>query len=120
MKNLTFCLNLLVMVLTFGCRNNNSHLSLKTSDTKTTFAYEATYPLSKTDKLETYFQKEINNELPLDQFVDATVSLASGEKFHLKATEGNLIIKYNKVNSSLEGYVNVKKLTENISKILRD
>ena len=120
MKNLTFCLSLLVMVLTFGCRNNNSHLSLKTSDTKTTFAFEATYPLSKTDKLERYFQKEINNELPLGQFVDATVSLSSGEKFHLKATEGNLIIKYNKVNSSLEGYVNVKKLTENISKILRD
>ncbi|MDN3585172.1 hypothetical protein QWY86_00730 [Pedobacter aquatilis] len=120
MKTLTYCLSCLLVVLTFGCRNNNSNLSLKTSDTKTTFAFEATYPVSKTDKLETFFQKEINNELPLDQFVDATVSLTSGEKFHIKATEGNLKLEFDKVHNSLESYKKVKNLTEDISKVLRN
>ncbi|WP_316739790.1 hypothetical protein [Pedobacter aquatilis] len=120
MKTLTYCLSCLLLALTFGCRNHNSHLSLKTSDTKSTFTYEAIYPESKTGMLEAYFQKEINNELPLNQFVDATVSLASGERFHLKATEGNLKIDFNKMNNSLQSYRKVKKLTENISKILRD
>ncbi|WP_231459075.1 MULTISPECIES: hypothetical protein [unclassified Pedobacter] len=89
MKTLIYSLSCLLIVLTFGCRNHNSKLNLKTSDTNTEFSYEALYPESKTDKLEAYLQKEINNDLPLDQLVDATVSLTSGAKFHLKASEGS-------------------------------
>ena len=110
----------MLLSISFGCHTNNSNLSIKVKDSGTIYSFEARYPESKTGMLETYIDQELNNELPLDQHIDLIVNLANGEKFNLKASKGILKIEFDKKNSSVRGYIEVKKLAEGIKNRLSE
>ncbi|MFC3561985.1 hypothetical protein [Pedobacter jamesrossensis] len=118
MKNIIYATLLLAAMLAFGCYNN-ANLNISVNDTDSEYTYTAVYPISKTDKLEAYLDRELNNELPLDEHIDTFVTLVNEEKFNLKASKGTLSIKFDKKNSSIAGYVKIKKLTDGISEILK-
>ncbi len=120
MKNIFYSIAILVAALGFGCRNGESHLSVSTIDNQSDFKFEANYAESKTGKLEKYLDSALNNELPLDQHIDLFVNLNGSDKFNLKAKKGWLEINFDKRNSSLAGYMKVKKLTEGIKKKLTE
>jgi len=120
MKKHIYAILLLMITLSFGCKTNDSNLSLRVEDTETTFIYDAVYPVSKTAKLEEYIAKELSNKLPMNQKVDATVNLVSGELIKVKATRGVLNIKFDKRNSAVTGYIKIKKFTDGISKVLSE
>ncbi len=120
MKKNIFAILLSAITLSFGCKNNDTNLSINVKDSKTDFTYDAVYPESKTRKLEKYIAHQLNNELPMDQNIDASVNLVNGEKFNLKATKGILKIYFDKKNSSVTGYIKMKKFTDGISTILSE
>jgi hypothetical protein len=120
MKKIICAIMLLTITLGFGCKTNDSKLNIQVKDTETAFTYDAIYPVSKTDKLKDYMAKQLSNTLPLDQKVDATVNLLSGELLNIKATEGVLSIHFDKRNGSVTNFIKIKKLTDGISKILSE
>lgn len=120
MKNIFYSIAILVVALSVGCRNGEGHLSVSTIDNQSDFKFEANYAESKTDKLEKYLDSALNNELPLDQHIDLLVNLNGSDKFNLKAKKGWLEINFDKKNSSLAGYIKVKKLTEGIKSELME
>lgn len=120
MKHKLYLTAILFTALTFGCRNSGGHLSLSTTDSDTNFKFEAKYAESKTAKLEKYLDSVLDNELPLDQHIDLFVNLNGSDKFNLKAQKGWLTIDFDKRNSSLAGYMKVKKLTEGIKEKLTE
>jgi len=120
MKKIIYAILLLTTPLSFGCKTNESNVSIRVKDTETAFTYDAVYPLSKTEKLEDYVAQQLNNELPMDQNVDTSINWVNGEKFGLKTSKGVLSIQFDKRNSSVTGYVKIKKFTDGISEILSD
>ncbi|WP_431293958.1 hypothetical protein [Pedobacter sp. P26] len=120
MKNIFYSIAILVVALIFGCNSGEGHLSVSTIENQSDFKFEANYAESKTDKLEKYLDSALNNELPLDQHIDLFVNLNGSDKFNLKAKKGWLVIDFDKRNSSLAGYMKVKKLTEGIKKKLTE
>jgi hypothetical protein len=120
MKNIIYSIAILVATLGYGCHNSGGSLSLSTWDTNTSFKFEAKYAGDKTGKLEKYLDSALNNELPLDQNIDLFVNLNGSDKFNLKAKKGWLDINFDKRNSSLSGYMKVKKLTEGIKQKLTE
>lgn len=114
MKKIIYAIALLAITLSFGCSSGRSNLSIRVKDSSTEYTFEATYPENKTRKLERYLEHELNNELPLDQHIDLIVGMVNGEKFNLKATKGNLKIQFDKKNSSVTGYIKIKKLAEGL------
>ncbi|RBQ02800.1 hypothetical protein [Pedobacter miscanthi] len=120
MKNILYSIAILFTFLSFGCHGGGGYLSIKTKDTGTFFNFEAKYADSKTGKLEKYLDSALNNELPLDQNIDLLVNLNGGDTFNLKAKKGWLVIDFDKRNSSLAGYVKVKKLTDGIKQKLSE
>ena len=120
MKNIIYSIAILVIILANGCRNSGGHLSVSTMDNNTDFKFEAKYAEDKTGKLEKYLDSALNNELPLDQNIDLFVNLNGSDKFNLKAKKGWLVIDFDKRNSSLAGYMKVKKLTEGIKQKLME
>lgn len=118
MKNIIFSIAILLSTLVYGCHNSGGYLSINATDTNTEFKFEAKYAEDKTDKLEKYLDSALNNELPLDQNIDLFVNLNGNDKFNLKAKKGWLAIDFDKRNSSLAGYMKVKKLTEGIKQKL--
>ena len=120
MKKIIYAIMFLTIALSGGCKTNDSKLNIRVKDTGTAFIYDAVYPVSKTDKLEGYIAKQIGNDLPVDQKVDATVTLLSGELFKIKATEGVLSIQFDKRNSSVTNFIKIKKFTDGISEILSE
>lgn len=118
MKKIIFAIVLLAITLTFGCKRNDSNLSIRVKETETTYTYDAVYPVDKTDALEKYIAQQLKSELPMDQNIDATVSLIDGERFKIKATEGVLQVRFDKQNSSVTGFIKMKKFTEGISELL--
>lgn len=118
MKKVIYTIVLLVITVTLGCKSNDSNLSIRVKDTETEYTYNAVYPVSKTDELEKYIARELKNELPMDQNIDTKVSLLKGEEFRMKATEGALQIQLDKRNSSITGFIKLKKFTDGISKLL--
>lgn len=120
MKKIIFAIAFLAIILTFGCENNDSNLSIRVKENETTYTYDAVYPVSKTEQLEKYIARELKNELPMDQNVDATVSLVNGERFEIKATEGVLQVQFDKRNSSVTGFIKMKKFTDGIGELLSE
>ncbi|MFD2583401.1 hypothetical protein ACFSR6_12965 [Pedobacter vanadiisoli] len=120
MKNIFYSIAILVATLSFGCHSSGGYLSISTQDTNSSFKFEANYADGKTAKLEKYLDSALNNELPLDQHIDLFVNLNGSDKFNLKAKKGWLEISFDKRNSSLAGYMKVKKLTEGIKKKLME
>ena len=117
MKAKLFLLTLFT-ALASACTMQGDHLSLNTIDTNTAFKFEAKYSKDKTDKLEKYLDSALNNELPLNQDIDLIVNLNGKDKFKIKAQPGRLEINMDKRNSSLKGYLKLKKITEGIGKRL--
>ena len=120
MKNIFYSIAILLATLIYGCHNGEGNLSLSTMDNNTDFKFEAKYDENKTAKLEKYLDSALNNELPLDQHIDLFVNLNGSDKFNLKAKKGWLEINFDKRNSSLAGYMKVKKLTEGVKKKLTE
>lgn len=120
MKNILHSIAILFTALSFGCHSSGGNLSISTQDTNTSYKFEANYAHGKTGKLEKYLDSALNNELPLDQNIDLFVNLNGGDKFNLKAKKGWLEINFDKRNSSLAGYLKVKKLTEGIKQKLSE
>jgi hypothetical protein len=120
MKNNIYAIALLAIILSFGCSFNRSHLSVMINDGYAEYTFEAIYPESKTAKLERYLKHELNNELPLDQHIDLMVGIANGEKFNLKATKGNLKIRFYKRKGSVTGYIKIKNLVEGLREQLTE
>ena len=118
MKKVIYTILLLVIAVTLGCKSNDSNLSIRVKDTETEYTYNAVYPVSKTDELEKYIARELKNELRMDQNIDTKVSLLKGEEFRMKATEGALQIQLDKRNSSMTGFIKLKKFTDGISAVL--
>jgi len=118
MKKIFYSIAILVTALGYGCHNSGGHLSLSTLDNTTNFKFEAEYDENKTGKLEKYLDSALNNELPLDQNIDLLVNVNGSDKFNLKAKNGWLVIDFDKRNSSMAGYMKVKKLTEGIKRKL--
>lgn len=115
MKNLIY--TTLLLALSFGC--NNANLNISTRDTKAEYIYEAAYPINKTHTLEKYFSDELNKDLPLSKPIDTNMNFANGEQFNVKARKGFLSIKFDKKRSSVTGYIQMKKLTDGISDVLK-
>jgi hypothetical protein len=120
MKNIFYSIAILLSTLGYGCHNSGGYLSISAIDTNTDFKFEAKYAEAKTGKLEKYLDSALNNELPLDQNIDLFVNLNGSDKFNLKAKRGWLVIDFDKRNSSLAGYMKVKKLTEGIKQKLTE
>ncbi|MGN7989260.1 hypothetical protein ACTJKC_18075 [Pedobacter sp. 22226] len=120
MKNIFYSIAILFTVLSCGCHGGGGYLSISTQDTNNSFSFEARYAEGKTAKLEQYLDSALNNELPLDQNIDLFVNLNASDKFNLKAKKGWLEIGFDKRNSSLAGYMKVKKLTEGIKQKLSE
>ena len=120
MKRIIYTIALFVIMITFGCKSNDSNLSIRVKDTETEYTYHAIYPLSRTNELAKYIAQELKNELPMDQNIDATVSLVKGEKFKMKATEGAVQFQFDKRNSSVTGFLKMKKFTDGISQLLSE
>lgn len=120
MKNIIYSIAILFTTLGYGCHNSGGYLSISASDTNSDFKFEAKYAEDKTVKLEKYLDSALNNELPLDQNIDLFVNLNGSDKFNLKAKKGWLVIDFDKRNSSLAGYMKVKKLTEGIKQKLME
>lgn len=120
MKKNIYAIMLLTIMLGFGCKTNNSNLNIRVKDTDTTFIYDAVYPVSKTERLKNYIAKQLRDDLPVDQKVDATVNLPGGELVKIKATEGAIRINFDKRNSSAESFIKIKKFTDGISEILSE
>jgi len=119
MKTITYSLVIFFASLCYGC-HGGGHLSLKTSDTNSSFKFEASFTEDKTSKLEKYLDSALNNELPLDQNIDLFVNLNGRDKFNLKAKKGWLQIDFDKKNSSLDGYLKLKRITEGIQRKLTE
>ncbi|UKT63061.1 hypothetical protein [Pedobacter mucosus] len=119
MKNL-LCIAFILTLLTFGCSNEDGNLSLKTTDTNSAFKFEAKYPESKTAGLEKYVDSILKKELPLGRNIDLFVNLNGNDKFNLKAKMGWLEINFDKKNTSLDSYMEVKKLASDIGKKLAE
>jgi len=117
MKNLLY-LNILMALIATACRDES--LLLRTTDTGQKFTFEAQYSKSKTSRLEKYLDSALHNDLALEQNVDLVIPLNANEKFNLKAKSGWLEINFNKQNSSLNGYLKVRKLTEDIQRVLKE
>ncbi|WP_316831395.1 hypothetical protein [Pedobacter aquatilis] len=120
MKRFIYTVFLSMIMLSIGCKNNSSNLSIKVQETTSRYTYNATYPLDKTRNLQKYVARALNNDLPMDQMVDATVNLAGGERFKMKATEGILNIQFDKSSNSVSSFIKVKEFTKGISKIISD
>ncbi|KQR72312.1 hypothetical protein ASF92_03205 [Pedobacter sp. Leaf176] len=120
MKKITYAIMLLTITLGFGCKTNNSNLSIHVKDTETAFIYDAVYPVSKTGRLKNYIVKQLRNDLPVDQKVDTTVKLPDGERVKIKATEGALSIYFDKQHNSAEGFIKIKKFTDGVSEVLSE
>ena len=120
MRKITYAIILLTITLGFGCKTNNSNLNIRVKDTNTTFIYDAVYPVSKTDRLKNYIAKQLRNDLPVDQKVDAVVNLPGGELVKIKATEGAISIQFDKQLNSAESLIKIKKFTDGISEILSE
>ncbi|MDQ1140180.1 hypothetical protein [Pedobacter agri] len=120
MKTIFYGMVIFLASLSYGCKNGHNNLSLNTIDTKTEYKFIAEYDEDKTDKLEKYLDSALNNELPLDQNIDLFVNLNGTEKFNLKAQNSKLEILFDKRNSSLAGYMKVKKLAQGIQKKLME
>ncbi|MGM9474888.1 hypothetical protein ACS5PU_00610 [Pedobacter sp. GSP4] len=120
MKNKKYTLAILLAALSFGCRNSGGQLSISVKDTDVAYTFETKYAAGKTAKLEKYLDSALNNELPLDQHIDLFVNLNGSDKFNLKAKEGWMEINFDKRNSSLAGYMQVKKLAEGIKEKLTE
>ena len=120
MKKIICVIMLLTITLGIGCKTNDSKLNIRVKDTETAFTYDAVYPVSKTDVLKKYISKQLSNGLPIDQKVDATVNLLSGELLKIKATEGVLSIQFDKRNNSVKSFIKIKKFTDGISEILSE
>ena len=120
MKKIIYAIMLLTITLSYGCKTNDSRLNIRVKDTETALTYDAVYPVSKTVKLEGYIAKQTGKELPVDQKVDATVTLLSGELFKIKATEGLLNIHFDKRDNSAESFIKIKKFMDGISEVLSD
>ncbi|TCC96882.1 hypothetical protein EZ449_22080 [Pedobacter frigidisoli] len=118
MKTIIYGIAILFASLGYSCQNRSGNLSLNTTDTNSAFRFEANYAEDKTAKLKKYLDSALNNELSLDQDIDLLVNLNGKDKFNLKAKQGWLQIDFDKQNSSLNGYVKLKKLTEGIQKKL--
>lgn len=120
MKKIIYIITILVITLTFGCKSNDSNLRIRVKETEAEYTYNAVYPVSKTDQLENFVARELKNELPMDQNIDTKVSLVKGEAFRIKASEGLLQVQLDKRNSSITGFIKMKKFTEGISAVLSD
>jgi len=118
MKKIIYAILLLTITLSFGCNTNESNLSIRVKDTENAFTYDAVYPVSKTEKLKDYIAQQLNNDLPMDQNIDTAINWVDGEKFSFKASKGVLSIQFDKRNSSVTGYVKIKKFTDGISDVL--
>ena len=119
MKKIIFAILALIISLNFGCKTNNSNLSIQVKDTNTKYTYNAKYPANKTARLAEYFAKHTNIKLPLSQATDRIVILRGGEKFKLSATDGVLSIRFDKTDNQQTAYGEIKKLTAGISDILK-
>ncbi|GGI22357.1 hypothetical protein [Pedobacter mendelii] len=120
MKSIICAILLSVITLSFGCKNNYTNLSINIKDSETEFTYAANYPESKTDKLEVYIAHQLNTEFKLDQNINTSINLFNGEKISLKATKGFLKINFDKKNTSITGYIKMKKLADGISAVLSE
>ena len=120
MKNIIYSIAILFTALGYGCHNSGGYLSINATDNDTSFKFEAKYAEDKTSKLEKFLDSALNNELPLDQNIDLFVNLNGSDKFNLKAKRGWLVIDFDKRNSTMAGYMKVKKLTEGIRQKLTE
>jgi hypothetical protein len=120
MKSISYNIAILFVALGFGCHSGGGYLSINTTDTNAAFKFEVKYAENKTAKLEKYLDSALSNNLPLNQNIDLFLNLNATDKFNLKAKKGWLEINFDKRNSSLTGYMKVKKLTEGIKQKLTE
>lgn len=118
MKILLYITSILLASFSFGCKTKGGNLSLKTVDTNTAFKFTAKFDEAKTRQLNEYLDSALNNKLPLEQNIDLLVNLNGEDIFNLKANSGWLEINLDKRNTSMAGYMKVKKLTEGIQEIM--
>ena len=118
MKILLYITSILLASFSFGCKPKDGNLFLKTVDTNTSFKFTAKFDESRTGQLKEYLDSALNNKLPLKQNIDLFVDLNGADKYNLKANSGWLEVNFDKRNTSMAGYMKVKKLTEGIQEIM--
>jgi hypothetical protein len=123
MKNFLLSLSAIGLLWYIGFRylENNGNINISFSENKEEVTISAKFPKDKTKEVQNYLTKELNGS---DDFsfinteLDATITLHNKMNFYIYSNEGTLKIIMDRINNSAESYRKMKKMNEDLKKIL--
>jgi hypothetical protein len=117
--NLVLITVLLVGVFS-SCRNKGD-ISISHSESNDFYKFIAHFPKDRTKEVQRYMDGKLENGGDFsfeNSTIDGTIALDNKMNFYIKMYPGSLKIEMNKSKNSYENYARMKKMGEDMGKIL--
>ena len=114
----------LITVISVGIFSSCSHrgdISIKHSETNDFYKFSAHFPKDRTKEVQRYLDSKLENGGDFsfeNSRIDGTIALDNKMNFYIKMYPGNLKIELDKSKNSYENYARMKKMGEEMGKML--
>lgn len=121
-KLFNFVLLALVSLVVFCSCGNKGNISISHKESGDIYKFVASFPEDRTKEVQEYLDD--NLESPAGNFsfknsqIDANIALDNNMKFYIKMYPGSVKIEMDKSKNSYENYARMKKMGEEIGKVL--
>src|SRR6218665_1849227 len=116
----------LITVLSVGifssCRNKGD-ISISHSESDDFYKFSAHFPKDRTKEVQRYLDSKLENGGDFsfeNSRIDGTIALDNKMNFYIKMYPGSLKIEMNKSKNSYENYARMRKMGEDMGKVLTD
>ncbi|MBA4852858.1 hypothetical protein [Emticicia sp. BO119] len=114
----------LITVISVGIFSSCGHrgdISIKHSETNDFYKFSAHFPKDRTKEVQRYLDSKLENGGDFsfeNSRIDGTIALDNKMNFYIKMYPGNLKIELDKSKNSYENYARMKKMGEEMGKML--
>lgn len=121
-KLFNFVLLALVSLVVFCSCGNKGNISISHKESGDIYKFVASFPEDRTKEVQEYLDD--NLESPAGNFsfknsqIDANIALDNNMNFYIKMYPGSVKIEMDKSKNSYENYARMKKMGEEIGKVL--
>lgn len=121
-KLFNFVLLALVSLFVFCSCKNKGNISISHKESGDIYKFAASFPEDRTKEVQEYLDD--NLETPAGNFsfknaqIDANIALDNDMNFYIKMYPGSVKIEMDKSKNSYENYARMKKMGEEIGKVL--
>lgn len=108
---------------TFSSCENKGNISISRTESGDLYKFSAYFPKDRTKEVQKYMDKELENTGDFsfeNSTIDGTIGLDNKMNFYMKMSPGSLRIEMDKSKNSYENYARMKKMGEDMGKILTD